>query len=60
MKTVGEWIDYTNEIADKLEKEADKKCKEEINKAQAYAQGYHQAIEDYARETRKEIRNNQS
>lgn len=59
MKTVGEWQDYTQKLANDLEHKASLKCSKEIEKAKAYHEGYTQAIEDFAQNMREEISQNQ-
>lgn len=59
MKTSGEWIDFTHNLADNLEHRANEKCATEIQKAKAYCEGYTQAIEDYASEMRRAFLENQ-
>lgn len=52
-----EWLDRTHEIADILERRANEKCSKQIEKANAYRDGYVQGVEDYAREMRNDISN---
>jgi len=59
MLKVGEWLDKTHEIADTLQREAAIQCGKEMERATAYKDGYVQACEDYAREMRHAISNNQ-
>lgn len=55
MLTVGEWVDKVHEITDKLEHEAVEKCEECIRHATSYRDGYMQACEDFGREMRRAI-----
>ena len=59
MPTVGEWVDKTHEITDMLEQSANTLCEDKILKATSYRDGYVQACEDFGREMRKAITNNQ-
>lgn len=58
--TQKEWLDETHRIADNLERQANKECEEEIEKARAYCQGYIQGVEDYARAIRANIAKNKN
>lgn len=59
MQTLGEWSDKVNEITDALEHAANKKLVEEVQKANAYRDGYIQACEDFGREMRRLLRGEQ-
>lgn len=48
MLTVGEWVDKVHEITDRLEHQAGI----ELQKATSYHKGYVQACEDFGREMR--------
>lgn len=59
MLTVGEWIDKVHEVTDKLENKANIEHANKIQKANAYLEGYVQACEDFGREMRRAISNEQ-
>lgn len=59
MKNVGEWIDTTHDIANRLQHEVSKRLNEKMMQAQAEKKGYDQACEDFARAMREEFSNNQ-
>ena len=55
MLTVGEWIDKVHEITDALENKASIKKSKELEKVNAYYEGYTQACEDFGRAMRQAI-----
>ncbi len=59
MLTVGEWLDRTEEIANELQHSANNRCAEEIKKANDYRDGYIQACEDFHKQMRYAISQNQ-
>lgn len=59
MLTVAEWVDKVHEITNQLESESSKKLNSEIQRAQAYHDGYVQACEDFGKIMRSNISMNQ-
>ncbi len=59
MRTVGEWLDKTDEICQELASKAERKKKEEIERTQAFFEGYIEACADFHKRMQTEISHNQ-